>query len=72
MKKTILTKSQKKNEHSNFIYLKDDEFNFKEFIGIYEDEQIEPLKLKYGANNIIVEVKQSKYNREPNLENTRS
>lgn len=61
----------KQDEHTNFIYLKDDEFNFKNLLGIYKDEEIPLLKRKYGDKNIIVEVKQSEYNREPNLENAR-
>lgn len=62
----------KQDEHTNFVYLKDNEFNFKELIGIYKDEQIIPLKIKYGEDNIIVEVKRSEYNRDANLENARS
>lgn len=62
----------KQDEHTNFVYLKDEEFNFKELIGIYKDEQIPLLKKKYGSDNIIVEVKQSEYNRDANIENARS
>lgn len=62
----------KQDKHTNFVYLKDDEFNFEELIGIYDEEEIQPIKNKYGENNIIVKVKQDDNNREANLEYARS
>lgn len=64
--------ASKIEKYNHFVYLNDDEFKFKELLGIYKLEEIEGLKNKYGKDNIIVESKEHYSNKESNLESARS
>lgn len=64
--------ASKVEKYNYYVYLKDNEFKINELLGIFDEEQSEDLKKRYGYENILVEKRPDSMNKDSNLENARS